>query len=90
MRLGVGFHTPHSPPSRRAVGREAAPPEPSSGRVRFARPRCAGARQDDNHITAALPGWRHERTPLWAFADSRVLKLMSEAARIVSGKSRMP
>jgi hypothetical protein len=30
-------------------------------------------------IIAALPGWRYEKTPLWAFTDSRVLKLMSPA-----------
>lgn len=37
------------------------------------------ARAKVAEIIAALPGWRHEKTPLWAFTDSRVLKLVSQA-----------
>jgi hypothetical protein len=37
------------------------------------------ARTQASRIIAALPGWRYEKTPLWAFTDGRVLRLMSRA-----------
>lgn len=37
------------------------------------------ARRKVSEIIAALPGWKHEKTPLWNFTDSRLLRLMSRA-----------
>jgi hypothetical protein len=37
----------------------------------------AGKKVDE--IIEALPGWQYEKTPLWAFTESRVLKLVSRA-----------
>jgi len=37
------------------------------------------ARMRTSDIVAALPEWNHEKTPLWAFGDGRVLTLTSNA-----------
>jgi len=37
------------------------------------------ARTRTSDIVAALPEWNHEKTPLWAFGDGRVLTLTSNA-----------
>jgi len=37
------------------------------------------ARIKVSEIIAALPGWKYEKTPLWAFTDTRLLKLMSQS-----------